>query len=110
MSFPTDMNTVATAIDELSLAMGVPPRNMQMGEWGPAIVCQWGHGAWNRRGNSNYFNCGVDERQNTAPPQGGKGLLSVQDGYNMELWFTRDAPGFANFRPNVLKTARSGTS
>jgi hypothetical protein len=103
MSFVTDMNTVATAIDELFAGMGAPPGGLQTGQWGPPIITWWGHGAWNKRGNSNYFNCGVNQHQSTAPPIGEKGWLPHQEGSNMELWFTRNAQRYANFKPNVLK-------
>ena len=103
MSFVTDMNSVGSAIDELFAAMGAPPPGLLLGQWGPAIVTYAGHGAWNKRGGSNYFNCGVNQHPNTAPPIRQKGWLPLQEGANMELWFTQHAPQYAGFNPNVLK-------
>jgi hypothetical protein len=97
--FESDLNTVIAAIIELFTQMGNPPP-LQAGQWGPTIITYSGSGAWNMRGTSNYFNCGVNKSPNTPAPNGQKGHLSRSDGENVAFWFEKQ---YAQYRPNVLQ-------
>jgi hypothetical protein len=97
--FESDLNTVISAIIELYTNMGVPPR-LAAGQWGPTITTYCGSGAWNMRGTSNYFNCGVNPRPNTPAPVGEKGHLGSRDGENAAFWFEEE---YARYRAKVLQ-------
>jgi len=97
--FESDLNTVIGAIIELLTQMGNPPALEPMA-WGPTITTHCGSGAWQKRGTSNYFNCGVNPTPNTAPPVGEKGHLSKTDGENAAFWFEHN---YAQYKAKVLE-------
>jgi hypothetical protein len=98
--FESDINMVIGAIMELFAQMGNPPP-LQANQLGPMITTYCGNGNWHMRGNSNYFNCGVNIRPNTPGPFGQKGHLSRQDGENVAVWFEQQ---YAQYRAKVLDT------
>jgi hypothetical protein len=59
-----------------------------------------GGGLWEKRGTSNYFNSGCNQKANTPTGAGDVGTLSLEHMQGLEEWFRT---AYKDHKPNVLK-------